>query len=262
MPTLVRAIGLTCISLVALSVFALPVSAQRGSQGRGGGAAPGGRGAAAERAFDPTGYWVSIVSDEWRYRMLTPAKGNVDYVPVSAEGRRVAGLWDPNADESSGQQCKAYGAGGIMRLPGRLHITWDDANTLRIDIDTGTQTRLLHLNAAAPPDVEPSGQGYSLAEWQFVGRGAPPPGQSRPGQLKVVTTHLRPGYLRKNGVPYSAKAVLTEYFNLLADQGTEYLAVTTMLEDPEYLLQPWVRTSQFKKQGDAKGWNPTPCSVR
>jgi hypothetical protein len=149
-----------------------------------------------------------------------------------------------------------------MRLPGRLHITWDDTNTLRIDIDTGTQTRLLRFGAAPPPSVEASWQGYSFAEWQFVGRGAPPPGQSRPGQLKVVTTHLRPGYLRRNGVPYGANAVLTEYFNLLADQGTEYLAVTTMLEDPAYLLQPWVRTSQFKKQADAKGWSPTPCSVK
>jgi hypothetical protein len=263
MPASVRAIGLASISLAALLMLPPTIHAQRGPQGRGGNPpAAGGRGAGADRAFDPSGYWVSIVSDEWRYRMLTPAKGNVDYVPVSAEGRRVAGLWDPNADESSGQQCKAYGAGGVMRLPGRLHVTWDDANTLRIDIDTGTQTRLLHFNAAAPPPAEESWQGYSLAAWQFVGRGAPPSGQSRPGQLKVVTTHLRPGYLRKNGVPYSAKAVLTEYFNLLVDQGTEYLAVTTMLEDPEYLLQPWVRTSQFKKQGDAKGWNPTPCEVR
>jgi hypothetical protein len=232
------------------------VKAQRGPQGRG--AAP----TAPARAFDPAGYWVSIVSDEWRYRMLTPAKGNVDYVPVNAEGRRVAGLWDPDADERNGQQCKAYGAGGIMRLPARLHITWDDANTLRIDIDTGTQTRLLRFGAAPPPSVEASWQGYSVAEWQFVGRGAPPPGQPRPGQLKVVTTQLRPGYLRKNGVPYGAKAVLTEYFNLLTDQGTDYLAVTTMLEDAEHLLQPWVRTSQFKKQADAQGWNPTPCSAK
>jgi hypothetical protein len=262
MPASGRAIGLASISLAALLMSAPAIHAQRGPQGRGGNpAAPGGRGA-AERAFDPSGYWVSIVSDEWRYRMLTPAKGNLDYVPVNAEGRRVAGLWDPNADESSGQQCKAYGAGGIMRLPARLHIAWDDATTLRIDIDTGAQTRLLHFNAAPAPAIEPSWQGYSIADWQFVGRGAPPPGQSRPGQLKVVTTQLRPGYLRKNGVPYGAKAVLTEYFNLLGDQGAEYLAVTSMLEDPEYLLQPWVRTSQFKKQGDAKGWNPTPCSAR
>ena len=97
------------------------------------------------------------------------------------------------------------------------------------------------------------------------GRGvAPgPPGQPRFGQLRVVTNHLRPGYLRKNGVPYGSGAVLTEYVQHFEDDdGLEYLAITSMLDDSQYLQQPWVRTSQFRKQPDAKGWNPTPCSAR
>jgi hypothetical protein len=236
----------------------------RAPQRGGGNQAPGAaRGATpAEGPFDPTGYFVAIVSDEWRYRMLTPPKGNVDYVPVNAEGRRVAGEWDPAKDEASGEACKAYGAGGIMRLPGRLHITWRDPNTLQVDIDTGTQTRLFHFGSAPPPAGEsPSWQGYSAAQWEFAGgRGG---AQPRNGQLKVVTTKMKAGYLRKNGVPYSANAVLTEYFALLADDdGTRYLAVTSMLDDPTYLQQPWVRTSQFKKQADAKGWSPTPCTAQ
>ena len=218
----------------------------------------------AGAAFDPTGYWVSLVSDEWRYRMLTPAKGNVDYVPVNAEGRRVTGAWDAARDEANAEQCKAYGAVGVMRLPGRLHITWADDATLRIDTDAGTQTRVLHFGGNVPASVESSWQGYSVAQWEIAGRGAGlAPGQPRTGQLKIVTTHMRPGYLRKNGVPYGASAVLTEYVSgLTDDEGTQYLAVTTMLDDPQYLLQPWVRTSQFKKQPDAKGWNPTPCSAK
>jgi hypothetical protein len=250
------------IMLSAALALPAPAHAQRGAQPGGRGAV--GRGAASpEVAFDPTGYWVSIVSDEWRYRMITPPKGNVDYVPLNAEGRRLAGLWDPGKDEASGEQCRGYGAGGIMRLPGRLHISWDDASTLRIDLDTGTQTRVLHFGNTRPPLVEPTWQGYSAAEWQFAGRGAAPAGQRRPGQLKVVTTRLRPGYLRKNGVPYGADTVLTEYFTqLVDDDGTQYLAVTTMLDDPEYLLQPWVRTSQFRKAADANGWSPSPCSAR
>ena len=219
--------------------------------------------------FDPTGYWVALVSDEWRYRMLTPPKGNVDYVPVNAEGRNVANAWDPAKDEASGEQCRAYGAGGVMRLPVRLHVTWSDERTLRMDIDAGTQTRTFHFGAAAPASAENSWQGYSVAEWAGpgfggggfgrAGGGAPP----RFGQLKIVTTHLRPGYLRKNGVPYGATATLTEYFqHLNDDDGSEYLAITSVLDDPQYLAQPWVRTSQFRKQPDAKGWNPTPCSAR
>jgi hypothetical protein len=248
-------------ALVAALVcgVAITVAAQRGGGQRG--APPQTPMAAAP--FDPTGYWVSLVSDEWRYRMLTPPKGNIDYVPVNAEGRRVADAWDPARDEASGEQCRGYGAGGIMRLPGRLHITWADDRTLRIDIDSGTQTRLLHFGGIAPASAENSWQGYSIAEWQFPAgaRGAVPvPGA---GQLKIVTTHLRPGYLRKNGVPYGAGATLTEYVaRLVDDDGAQYLAATTMLDDSQYLAQPWVRTSQFRRQPDAKGWNPTPCSAR
>jgi hypothetical protein len=255
------------VAAVTVLVLPLAMQAQRGAPGgvgRGGRPPAGGRDKVpADAPFDPTGYWVSIVSDEWRYRMLTPAKGNVDYVPVNQEGRRVAQEWDPAKDAAAGEACKAYGPVGIMRLPGRLHVTWPDVNTLKIEIDTGTQTRLLHFGESRPPAGEqPSVQGFSTAQWEMSGgRGAP--GQPRHGQLKVVTTNMRPGYLRKNGVPYSATAVLTEYFaHLMDDDGTRYLTVTTMLEDPVYLQQPWVRTSQFKYQPDAKGWNPTPCSAR
>jgi len=223
--------------------------------------------------WDPTGYWVALVSDEWRYRMITPPKGNFDYVPLNAEGQRIAREWDPAKDEAAGEQCKSYGAGGVMRLPIRLHITWQDERTLKIDIDAGTQTRLLRfpqtapgVPATVPANTENSWQGYSLADWQAGGRGLPPPGPAgapRFGQLHVMTKNLRPGYLRKNGVPYGSGATLTEYFqHLKDDDGSEYIAVTSMLEDAQYLGQPWVRTSQFRKQADAKGWNPTPCSAR
>jgi hypothetical protein len=246
--------------VAAALLTSLPLSLL--AQQRGGPPAPPPT-AKATAPFDPTGYWVALVSDEWRYRMLTPAKGNVDYVPVTAEARQVANAWDPARDEASGEQCRAYGAGGIMRLPVRLHITWADDRTLQIEIDNGTQTRVLHFGGATPANAERTWQGYSVASWEIPGagrgRGGPPP---KFGQLKVVTTQMRPGYLRKNGVPYGTGAVLTEYFQHLTDQGAEYLAVTSILEDAQYLAQPWVRTSQFRKQPDAKGWNPTPCSAR
>ena len=81
------------------------------------------------------------------------------------EGRRVGNTWDPDRDEKAGEQCKAYGAASVMRLPGRLHITWENDNTLRIDTDTGTQTRRFHFDAAAPG--EPTWQGHSVASWQL-----------------------------------------------------------------------------------------------
>src|SRR5687768_14457056 len=73
--------------------------------------------ARAGAPVDLTGYWVSLMTDFWRYRMLTPPKGNVDYLPVTADARRVAEAWDPAKDEAAGGQCKGYGAVGVMRMP-------------------------------------------------------------------------------------------------------------------------------------------------
>jgi hypothetical protein len=229
-------------------------------QGRG----PGGPPQPAKQAapFDPTGYWVSIIVDEWRFR-VTPQKGDIPYLPINADARRIAMAWDPDKDFSEGKQCRAYGAVGVMQRPGRLHITWEDDNTLKFEADAGTQTRVLHFGPPQAPSGPASWQGYSIAQWQITPRGrgaAPAPGG---GTLRISTTNMLPGYIRKNGVPYSEKAVLTEYINKLSGaENDEYLVVTAEVEDPTYLNQPFVRTYQFKKQADSKGWNPMPCLPR
>jgi hypothetical protein len=238
-----------------------------GAQGRGRGAgnqAPGAAagGAQAAAPIDITGYWVSMITDDWRYRMLTPPKGNIDYLPVNAEGRKVADSWDPAKDEAAGEQCRAYGAVGVMRLPGRLHVTWESGNVLKLDADAGTQTRRFVFGDAPPAAAEPTWQGQSAARWTYPGAGRGR-GQPSTGELRVTTTRMRPGYIRKNGVPYSGNATLTEYFvRLIDDDEQQYLALTQMLEDPQYLLQPIIRTMLFKKQADAAQWNPTACSAR
>ena len=246
--------------MLAIGLSAL-IAGQRGPLGNRGGVPPTGRTASP---YDFTGYWVSLVTDDWRYRMLTPPKCNVDYLPVTADGRRAANNWDPAKDQANGEQCRGYGAGGVMRLPGRLRISWENDNTLRLETDTGTQTRRFLFGEAPASASAPTWQGSSIARWEF-----PPPARGRGpaeaglGQLKVSTTHLRAGYMRKNGVPYGQNATLTEYFLRLVDTGgQEYLAVTTILEDSQYLQQPYVKTYEFKKQRDAAGWNPTPCVAR
>jgi hypothetical protein len=120
----------------------------------------------AAAPIDLTGYWVSVVTEDWRFRMIVPDRGDFASVPLSLEGRKVANDWDPRKDQASGNQCRSYGAAAIMRVPGRLHITWQNDNTLRIDADSGTQTRLLHFGLAPQPDAVPSWQGFSAAEWQ------------------------------------------------------------------------------------------------
>jgi hypothetical protein len=208
--------------------------------------------AKASAPIDITGYWVAFVTEDWRFRMITPRKGDYQPVPMTPEARKAADAWDPTADEASGNQCKAYGAAAIMRLAARFHITWQDDNTLRVESDAGMQTRLLHFNAPSPvPPGERTWQGYSSAQWE------------RPASLKVSTSNLRSGYLRKNGVPYSENAAVAEYFDLAPiPGGGQVLLVTTIVDDPQYLRQPFTTSSQLKKEADGSKWDPTPCTAK
>jgi hypothetical protein len=252
-----------------LAFLALPalLLAQGPPRGRGG--PPPTPKAAAPVDF--TGYWVSVVTEDWRWRMVTPIKGDFASIPFDAEGRKLGEAWDPAKDEASGDQCKSYGAAAIMRVPGRLHITWADDSTLRVDTDAGTQTRLLHFDGKPPQGAEPSWQGYSAAQWEKPLRGSGSPqaglGATREGadgrSLEVVTTQLRPGYLRKNGAPYSASTVLREYFDLSKERnGETWFVVTTVVEDPQYLSEPFVTSTNWKQEPDGAKWNPGACSAR
>ncbi len=221
--------------------------------------------AKAQALIDLTGYWVSIVNEDWRWRMMTPAKGDYASVPLNAEGKRVADTWDPAKDEREGNNCRAYGAGNILRIPERLHVTWENDNTLRMDTDAGMQTRLFHFDGSKWNGGPAQWQGDSVAAWEkqvqtggAAGRfGGPVPGKG--GTLHVVTTHMKPGYLRKNGVPYSGNAVLTEYFDRFDRNGVAYLIVTSVMDDPQYLSDRFIISGQFKREPDASKWNPTPC---
>jgi hypothetical protein len=189
-------------------------------------------------------------------------------VPLNAEGRRVANEWDPAKDKAAGEECRPYGAAGLMRMPGRLHITWADDSTLRIETDAGTQTRTIRFAATQPPltpamipalapGQAPTWQGSSLAQWQFY---PAPRGATRAGTLKVITTGMRAGYLRRNGVPYSANAILTEYYDPVTEpDGTRWLVVLTEVDDPQYLTTPFTTTTHFKKETDGSKWMPTGC---
>ena len=207
--------------------------------------------------IDITGYWVSQIVDEFRHR-VAPQKGDLTFVPLNMDGTRIAKAWNPDAKEN---ECKAYGAVGLLQRPGRLHITWSDENTLRIDADAGTQTRFLHFVGDATV-ARPTLQGYSAARWEMSGGGGRGRGGAveKRGSLAVVTTKMTPGYIRKNGVPHSANARLTEYFALLAGPGGQvYLIDTATVDDPSYLTAPFIRSYIFKKLPDASGWEPTPC---
>jgi hypothetical protein len=249
---------------VTFILLALSVAGTARSQARGTASAapaPPPPTAQASAPFDMTGYWVSIVDEDWRWRMITPAKGDYASVPLTPEGKRVADTWDPVKDEKEGNNCKAYGAGNVMRIPERLHISWSNANTLRMDTDEGMQTRLFHFDgseAKGPSTL----QGYSTAIWEKQPEVRGSFGGSFPGKrgnLAVVTKHLRAGYLRLNGVPYSENAVLTEYYDRIDRNGRSYLIVTSIVEDPQYLRERFITSGQFKLEPDGSKWSPAPC---
>ncbi|MBI4265197.1 MAG: hypothetical protein HY657_12545 [Acidobacteria bacterium] len=216
--------------------------------------------------IDITGQWVSIVNEDWRWRMVTPPKGDAASVPLNPAGRRVTNAWDLAADRARGELCKAFGPPGLIRQPGRLRISWESDNTLALDFDAGMQTRRFHFGEP-PPRGAPSLQGHSEARWvrqqQTRGFFGLVGAARRGGSLEVVTTNLRAGYLRPNGEPYSDRATVTEFFDTFAlpdDDGT-WLIVTTVVDDPAYLSQEFVISSQFKKESDPSKWSLRPCEI-
>jgi len=343
MNTRVRTIRVLSAIVLAVAVGAIwllntGVAAQQAGQAaaqpaQGRGPAPPGPTPQSTAPFDVTGYWVSVVTEDWRWRMVTPSKGDVDGVPLNPAGLKAVLAWDYQKDVvAAGAACKAYGAAAIMRMPTRIHVTWQDSKTLKLETDAGQQTRIFYFDPAKQFTPGPhTMQGNSVAQWIDVtagrggGRGAaaananaeeaaplgaaaqlaqggggggaaaaaPPPGQGRVGgavtvggaaaalgggggdgrggrgraaygngTLKVVTTNVKGGYLRKNGVPYDDNAVVTEYFDRLpGPDNTQWLIVRTTVEDPMYLNAPMTVSSNFKLEPNAAKWRPEACQI-
>jgi len=244
-----------CVAAAVLLVPNAPAQAPA-KGGKGGGKAK--QTAQSSAPIDLTGTWVSVVTEDWMYRMVTAPKGQMVGVPVTPAARAAANAWDPAADEAAGNACRAYGAAGVMRQPGSIRVSWQDDATLKVETTAGTQTRLFHFTA--PPASEPSWQGSSTANWEIAQTAA---GAPRRGNLKVVTTNLKPGYVRKNGVPYGAGTVLTEYYDsYTADNRDVWMVVTTQVHDPVNFTTDFITSSHFKKLGANAPWKPEACVAR
>lgn len=257
-------------SYAAMATWALvlilgALSGASAAQRQSGAAAPPRPSGKASAVIDMTGQWVSIVDEDWVWRMATPAKGDFASVPLNKEGERVTLLWDPAKDKAAGNECKAYWAGNIMRIPGRFRISWVDDNTLQIESDAGMQKRLFHFDGSKWKQGQLLPQGDTVAMWekQIQTRsgsgpfGGPAPGKG--GKLHAVTRHMSPGYLHKNGIPYSEESVMTEHYTVVTVHGVKYLILTSVFEDPKYLTEPYILSSQFKLETDESKWEPSPC---
>lgn len=241
--------GFSSLLIGLLVTLSTPLLAQPGANVNAREAAP----------HDLTGYWVALVTEDWRFRMMVAEAGDYQGIPLSAAGQQTANAWDPAADTLAGEACRAYGAGGIMRMPTRLHITWASANVLSIETDAGMQTRLLKFGVAQDGVGAGDWQGVSNASWDLQTNG----GFRSPvvnGTVEVHTTAMRPGYLRRNGVPYGDTASLTEYFEMVVEDGGEqYLIVISILEDPVNLTGPVLTSTSFRRESSGAKWDPSPC---
>ena len=248
---------------------------------------------------DLTGYWVSVVNQDWRFRMITPPKGDYAQVPLTDAARKLADQFDPatyggaNYQTSGIIDCRAYGAANVMRMPTRLRITWDSPNVLKIETDWGAQTRLLHFNPdrvfgdlqrdlllsdVGTGNAPRSMQGQSVALWERPyqinapvwqrgpagrggGLGTERQDERQPGgSLAVLTTNVAPGWLRRNGVPYGSRTRIIEHYRTFQDPtGAQWFNVTIQVIDPEHLTRPFNTTADFRKEPNGSNWAPHPC---
>ena len=276
------------------ATLAVAVIVCRARRRRGRAARPGaGRRARGSAPVDLTGYWVAVVSEDWRHRMATPRKGDYESLPLNAEGRRSRGRLGPRADNAAGLSARPTASAASCASPARLHITWQDDN------DPARRVRRGHANAASAASIaaaQPDGEqdlAGPLARRMAEAAGPRPArgpradrqqhgtdraGRRRPraarrtctapaalnegGSLRVATTHFREGYLRKNGVPYSENAAITEYFHRLptaAERRTVGCSSSPSIEDPKYLNEPFYTSTHFKLEPNGQKWRPTPC---
>jgi hypothetical protein len=213
---------------------------------------------------DLTGYWITVVTEDWRYRMVTPARGDHPSVPLNAAGNALANTWDPAKDEAAGEQCRAYGAAGVMRLPGRIHITWQDDATLKIETEEGTQTRLSSSRHNAPT-LRPRGKGESSAQWELAGggragRGAGP----RPAAISKSKREDAPGSAAEERRALRRQRGPDRVFQEQSGQsGDSWLILTSIVDDPQYLTGPFIRSTHYKRLPDNNiAWEAEPCSAR
>ena len=256
------------IRVVTAAIVVMAALVTVSAQGRGAAHRRGRLYASAPGAlFDITGYWVSLVTEDWRYRQFTPAKGDYVSIPSTRRDARSPTRGIPPRDEAAGEQCKAYGAAGVMRLPTRLHITWQDDRTPE------ARGRQRHADANVrlrqPQGSNGTLQGVSLASWdqpRAVRVADPEPGRShREGRLpgKVVTDEHEARIPAQERRAVQRRCRADEYHDRFDVPGGEsLLMVTAELVDPEYLTTPYWTSTHFKRQNDAAGWRPTPCSAR
>jgi hypothetical protein len=191
---------------------------------------------AAAAQSELTGKWRGLFHEDYDHRIPGPELGDYTGIPLNEAGRLKARTWDASILSQPEQQARPHPAQYSMRGPASLRISEVvDPQTYRVVAYTiaglfGNADRTIWMDGRPHPSPRAAHtwNGFSTGEW--IGR-----------TLKVTTTHLKAAFLQRNGVPSSVQTRMTE---LISRHGN-YLLNTTIVEDPVYLDEPFVRTTNF-----------------
>jgi hypothetical protein len=201
--------------------------------------------------MDLVGEWAPQFHEDQPERLGGPAVGDYAGLPINDAASMMADTWSADILAVPEHQCKPHPADYSPRGPANLRI-WKEVDTatqqviaLRTHISWQAPERAIWMDGRPHPDefAPHTWQGFSTGTWEGP-------------ILKVVTTHLKKGWIRRNGVPRSDKAELTEYFYRHGD----YLTWTVIINDPVYLTEPMIRTSDFRI-APTQNIGPYPCLI-
>lgn len=191
---------------------------------------------AASAQRDLSGMWGQRFHEDLPERGAGPEIGDYTGLPVNDAARLRADTWDASKWTVPERQCEPHPADYAPRGPANLRISSEvdpvsqDVIAWHVTVMWSLQYRTIYMDGRPhpSPNAQHTWQGFSTGEWEG-------------DMLKVTTTHLKEGWVRRNGLARSDKATLTEYFI----RNENYLTLVTAVEDPVYLTEPLVRTSDW-----------------
>ncbi len=194
---------------------------------------------------DLTGYWAPIMHEDRIFRTAGPSPRDYSGLPINDAARAIADVWNPEDNYKPENQCEMHGAAYIMRSPLRFELSYDDADTIsiKIELEMGRERKIYLAGRAREPGPA-TDMGHSVGRWDG-------------DTLTVTTTHMRQKYIRRNGVPNSEEAVMTEHFVRHGD----LLTLISIIEDPVYLTTPLIRSVSFNLLDQEFKWIRFPCEV-
>ncbi len=193
-------------------------------------------GIASAQSLDLAGIWQPRFHEDQPERLAGPELGDYLGLPITEGARRFADSWDPSRLTVPEHQCQVHISPYIYRGPLNLRI-WEEKDprtqqvlAIKQYISTYEQTRTIWMDGRRHPSANAAHtwMGFSTGRW--VG-----------DALEVDTSHIKQGWVRRNGVPQSDRARLTERF---IRHGTVLTHISIVI-DPVYLTEPLVKTQNF-----------------